>query len=73
MLFLLGLICCVLLLCEKAMVDEIARETALGWEVIGEWVILYIALVIQLVYIGLVLRAVKKTEPVGSLKLMVGS
>jgi hypothetical protein len=33
---------------EKVMVDEIAREYRLGWEVTGEWIILYVLLAIQL-------------------------
>lgn len=46
----LGVLCPFLLLGEKVMVDEIAREYRLGWEVLGEWIILYVLLTIQLIY-----------------------
>jgi hypothetical protein len=46
----LGALCLCLFVGEKAMVDEIGREYLLGWEVLGEWIILYILLTIQLVY-----------------------
>ncbi|MGD9125345.1 MAG: hypothetical protein PVG60_09640 [Desulfarculaceae bacterium] len=52
----LGALCLVLMLGEKAMVDEIGREYPLGWEVLGEWIILYVFLAIQLVYNVLILR-----------------
>lgn len=51
----MGVLCMVLLLGEKTMIDEIAREHPLGWEVLGEWIILYSFLVVQLVYSILVL------------------
>ena len=46
----LGALCLILLIGEKTMVDEIGREYPLGWEVTGEWIILYIFLTIQLIY-----------------------
>jgi hypothetical protein len=46
----LGVLCPLLLLGEKVMVDEIVREYRLGWEVLGEWIILYVLLAIQLIY-----------------------
>jgi len=46
----LGALCLFLLIGEKAMVDEIGREYLLGWEVLGEWIILYAFLTIQLIY-----------------------
>ena len=46
----LGALCLFLLVGEKAMVDEIGREYLLGWEVLGEWVILYTFLTTQLIY-----------------------
>jgi hypothetical protein len=46
----LGALCLILLVGEKAMVDEIGREYLLGWEVLGEWIILYIFLTTQLIY-----------------------
>jgi hypothetical protein len=46
----LGVLCLFLLIGEKVMVDEIAREYRLGWEVLGEWIILYVLLTIQLIY-----------------------
>jgi hypothetical protein len=47
-----------LLVGEKAMVDEIGREYLLGWEVVGEWIILYVFLAIQLLYNIFILRRV---------------
>jgi len=46
----LGVLCIILMLGEKVMVDEIAREYRLGWETIGEWIILYGFLFVQLFY-----------------------
>lgn len=46
----LGVSCIILMLGEKVMVDEIAREYRLGWETIGEWIILYGFLFVQLFY-----------------------
>jgi formate hydrogenlyase subunit 3/multisubunit Na+/H+ antiporter MnhD subunit len=46
----LGVLCPFLLLGAKVMVDEISREYRLGWEVLGEWIILYVLLTTQLVY-----------------------
>jgi hypothetical protein len=46
----LGALCLFLLIGEKAMVDEIGREYLLGWEVLGEWIILYTFLTTQLIY-----------------------
>jgi hypothetical protein len=46
----LGTLCLFLLIGEKAMVDEIGREYLLGWEVLGEWIILYTFLTTQLIY-----------------------
>lgn len=52
----LGVLCLILLLGEKVMADEIGREYSLGWEVVGEWIILYVFLVIQLLYDLVILR-----------------
>jgi hypothetical protein len=52
----LGALCLILMAGEKAMVDEIGREYMLGWEVVGEWIILYAFLAIQLIYNVIVLR-----------------
>jgi hypothetical protein len=46
----LGALSLFLLVGEKAMVNEIGREYLLGWEVLGEWIILYAFLTIQLIY-----------------------
>jgi hypothetical protein len=35
---------------QVEVVDEIPRECRLGWEVLGEWIILYVLLTTQLVY-----------------------
>jgi len=55
-LLVLGALCLLLLLGEKVMVDEIAREYSLHWEVTGEWVILYVFLTIQWLYSVMILR-----------------
>lgn len=52
----LGAFCFLLLMGDKVMVDEIARECELGWEVSGEWTIVYILLAVQLIYNLLILR-----------------
>jgi uncharacterized membrane protein len=52
----LGAVCLLLMPGEKAMIDEIGREYALGWEVTGEWIILYVFLAVQLVYSLLIVR-----------------
>jgi len=55
-LFAPGALCLILLLGQKVMVDEISREHLLGWEVLGEWIILYLLLAIQLLYNFVILR-----------------
>jgi len=58
----LSLFCLVLMFADKVMVDEIRREIRLGWETLGEWIILYCMLVIQLTYnVIFVLQALKKS------------
>ena len=52
----LGILCLVLMIGEKAMVDEIGREFSLGWEVTGEWIILYGFLAVQLLYNIVIVR-----------------
>ena len=52
----LGALCLILMFGEKVMVDEIGREYLLGWEVVGEWIILYLFLAIQLLYNELIMR-----------------
>jgi hypothetical protein len=46
----LGVLCVFLLFANKVIVDEIGRESLLGWETLGEWLILYGMLTIQLAY-----------------------
>jgi hypothetical protein len=43
--------CIIALAGAKVMVDEIGRETLLGWETIGEWILLYTCLTVQLTFI----------------------
>ena len=45
-----GILCIVLFVAEKVMIDELARETRFGMETFGEWVILYLQLTMQLLY-----------------------
>ena len=65
----LGALCLFLLIGEKVMVDEIGREYRLGWEVLGEWIILYAFLTTQLIYNLIVLlqlfRAYRGRRSVG--------
>ena len=56
----LGGICLLLMLGEKTMIDEIGREYPLGWETLGEWIILYIFLTVQLFYNFTILKTLKK-------------
>ncbi len=44
----LAIVCVFLFMGEKVMIDEIAREYRLGWEVLGEWIILYVCYTAQL-------------------------
>jgi len=60
---LLGGICLILFLGEKVMVDEIGREYSLGWEVLGEWFILYLFLMMQLFYNILILLLTYRSLP----------
>lgn len=65
----LGALCLFLLIGEKTMVDEIGREYLLGWEVLGEWIILYTFLTAQLTYNLVILlqlfRAFRNRRSVG--------
>ena len=54
----LGALCIFLLIGEKVMVDEIGREYLLGWEVLGEWIILYTFLTTQLIYNLVIMREI---------------
>lgn len=54
-LLLLWALCIVSLFGAKVMADEIGREYLLGWEVTGEWIILYVFLTVHLVYNLLIL------------------
>ena len=60
---LLGGICLILFVGEKVMVDEIGREYSLGWEVLGEWIILYLILMMQLFYNILILLLTYRSLP----------
>ena len=50
----LGTFCIMLMLGEKAMLDEIGREYGYGLDVMGEWIALYVGLAIQLLYNGII-------------------
>ena len=50
LLIVLGIISMILMIGEKSMIDEIGREYDLGWEVTGEWIILYGFISTQLFY-----------------------
>jgi hypothetical protein len=55
----LGILCLILLIGEKTMADEIGREYSLGWETLGEWIILYVFLAIQLFYNFRIIKILK--------------
>lgn len=65
----LGAVCILLLVGEKVMIDEIAREYRLDWEVLGEWIILYLFLFTQLSYNGLMLFRISRTLRAGGRNL----
>jgi hypothetical protein len=46
-----GICSMILMFGAKVMVDEIGRETLLGWETTGEWIILFCCLTVQLIFI----------------------
>ena len=56
LLFGLGILCVVMMTGEKVMADEIAHETATGWNIQGEYLILYGMFSLQLVYNLLIYR-----------------
>ncbi len=49
-LLVLGTVCLLLFAGQKVMLDEIAREMRHGMETTGEWLILYVAFLVQLTY-----------------------
>lgn len=51
----LGVVCMVGLFAQKVMVDEIARESQLGWNATGEWILLLVLLMLQIAYIIVIL------------------
>jgi hypothetical protein len=57
---LFGVACFVMLFAQKVMADEIGREIVLGWETLGETVILNLLIAIQLIYAYLFLKMLKK-------------
>ena len=61
-LFLFGIFSLFLFIGEKVMVDEIAHEYVAGWPVIGEWMILYILFIIQLIYNSIILFRLKPID-----------
>jgi hypothetical protein len=48
-----GICSMILMFGAKVMVDEIGRETLIGWETTGEWIILFCCLTVQLIFIVL--------------------
>ena len=61
----LGVFCLFFLIGDKVLIDEIGRECLLGWEVLGEWIILYLFLTTQLIYSLFVFRRLLRMSPVG--------
>ena len=58
---LFGVACFIMLFAEKVMADEIGRELVLGWETIGETIILNLLLIIQLVYVFFLFKKIKSS------------
>jgi hypothetical protein len=58
----LGAVCLILIAGDKVMADEISREYLLESEVIGEWIVLYVCLAIQLLYNVLILHRLYRTR-----------
>ena len=57
--FALGVLCLILFVGEKVIVDEISHEYPLGLEALGEWIVLYVCLVIQLCYCIVIVRTLR--------------
>jgi len=49
-LFGLGILCIVMMMAEKVMIDDIAHETAVAWSIQREYLMLYGMLFLQLIY-----------------------
>jgi len=62
LLLVFGLFCLVTFIGQKVMADEIGRELRLGWEVLGELIILNLLFVIQFVYSLLIIFRVKSAK-----------
>jgi hypothetical protein len=63
-LLVLGVVCLFGFVGEKVMLDEIARESGLGWGTTGEWIALYAGFTLQLIYnLGTLLRPVRAPVP----------
>jgi len=60
LLFIFGSFSLFLFLGEKVMLDEIGHEYLSDWSITGEWVILYILFVIQLIYNLIILFRLRK-------------
>lgn len=58
----LGGFCLLLLIGDKTMVDEIGRESAIGRETLGEWIILYVFLLVQLSYNLLLIKLLVRSN-----------
>jgi len=56
MLLVLGVLCLVLVAADKVMIDEVAHETATGWTLQTEYLLLYGMLIFQLAYNVLLAR-----------------
>ena len=57
---LFGVACFIMLFAQKVMADEIGRELLLGWETLGESILLNLLIIIQLIYAYLFLKMLKK-------------
>jgi hypothetical protein len=56
-----GILCLLTLIATKVMADEIAREYRLGWETLGEWIVLYVCFFVQFFYNILIFILLRQT------------
>ncbi len=64
LILILGAFCLLFFIGEKVMIDEIGREDILGWEVLCEWIILYVLLFIQLIYNTIILIKLSRIKTI---------
>ncbi len=58
-----GILCLLALMVTKVMADEISREYRLGWETLGEWIILYECFFLQFFYNIFIFALLRRPSP----------